>query len=45
MNQLAINEALREADEGEDPDTSLPDTSLEEEPVAPHTRNRPKREA
>ncbi|OWM78424.1 uncharacterized protein LOC116188309 isoform X1 [Punica granatum] len=40
LEELAINQAAREADEGEDPDTSL-----EEEPVLPRTRNRPKREA
>lgn len=40
MNQLAVNQAVREADEEEDPDTSQ-----EEEPVIPRARNRPKREA
>ena len=41
MNQLAVNEAMREADE-EEGDVAIP---VEEEPAVPRTRNRPKREA
>ncbi|KAJ9685509.1 hypothetical protein PVL29_017522 [Vitis rotundifolia] len=39
--ELAVNEAMREADE-EEGDVAIP---VEEEPAVPRTRNRPKREA
>ncbi|KAK9283463.1 hypothetical protein L1049_011708 [Liquidambar formosana] len=42
LEDLAINEAIREAEGEEDGDVGI---SLEEEPALPRTRNRPKREA
>ena len=42
MNQLAVNEAIREVEEQED-GVAIP--VEEEEPAVPRTRNRPKREA
>ncbi|XP_030465553.2 uncharacterized protein LOC115684809 [Syzygium oleosum] len=40
LEELAINQAIKDADEGDDAEVSL-----EEKPVLSRTRNRPKREA
>ncbi|KAJ7982280.1 high chlorophyll fluorescence [Quillaja saponaria] len=42
LEEVAINEAIKEAEEDNDDDI---DISLQEEPARPRTRNRPKREA
>ncbi|KAK2979203.1 hypothetical protein RJ640_027497 [Escallonia rubra] len=42
LEELAINQAILEADEDGDDDAGI---SLKEEPPLPRTRNRPKREA
>ncbi|KAK4744740.1 hypothetical protein SAY87_011052 [Trapa incisa] len=44
LEELRINQAVGEGDEGEDPDTSFPVIPLREDRVASRSRNRPKRE-
>ncbi|KAJ7949279.1 high chlorophyll fluorescence [Quillaja saponaria] len=44
LEEIAINEAIREAEEDSDDDGDI-NISLQEEPAISRTRNRPKREA